>query len=127
MEKFILRLFSEQLETYIEGFHKEQVNANLLRGKGEISDVRVKVKPVNDILKSYTSRVELSSIYISKLSFNVTSLRNIKKAPIEIFIDELHIVLVEPLEHSTMNEAAWPELAKNIIERANKRGSYGLI
>jgi len=127
MEKFILGLFSEQLENYIEGFHKEQVNANLLRGKGEISDVRVKVKPVNDILKSYTSLVELSSIYISKLSFNMTSLRNIKKAPIEIFIDEVHIVLVEPLEHSGMNEAAWPELSKQIVDRAKKQGSYGLI
>jgi len=127
MEKFIIGLFSEQLETYIEGFHKEKVNANLLNGKGEISDVRVKVKPINDILKTYTSLVELSSVYISKLSFNVTSFRNIKKAPIEIFIDEVHVVLVEPLENDLTSEAAWPELAKLIVEKAKKKGSYGLI
>lgn len=75
MEKFIIGLFSEQLSTYIHGFRKEQLNANLLNGKGEISDVKIKVQPVNDILKRYTSLVELSSVYLSKLNFNVTSFR----------------------------------------------------
>eukprot|EP00557_Chaetoceros_sp_GSL56_P010386 CAMPEP_0176478374 /NCGR_PEP_ID=MMETSP0200_2-20121128/1149_1 /TAXON_ID=947934 /ORGANISM="Chaetoceros sp., Strain GSL56" /LENGTH=1917 /DNA_ID=CAMNT_0017874301 /DNA_START=31 /DNA_END=5784 /DNA_ORIENTATION=+ len=127
MEKFIIGLFSQQLETYIEGFRKEQVTANLLNGKGEISHVHIKVKPVNDILKRYTHLVELSSVYISKLSFNVTSLRNIKKAPIEIYIDEVHVVLVEPLEYCGPNDASWPILAKSIVEKAKKKGPYGLM
>lgn len=127
MEKFIIGLFTQQLETYIEGFRKEQVTANLLNGKGEISHVHIKVKPVNEILKRYTHLVELSSVYISKLSFNVTSLRNIKKAPIEIYIDEIHVVLVEPLEYCGPNDASWPILAKSIVEKAKKKGPYGLM
>lgn len=127
MEKFIIGLFTQQLETYIEGFRKEQVTANLLNGKGEISHVQIKVKPVNDILKRFTPLVELSSVYISKLSFNVTSLRKIKKAPIEIYIDEIHVVLVEPLEYTGPNDASWPILAKSIVEKAKKKGPYGLL
>jgi len=127
MEKFIIGLFSEQLETYIHGFRKEQLNANLLNGKGEISDVQIRVKPINDILKRYTNLIELSSVYVSKLSFNVTSFRYIKKAPIEISIDEVHIVLQEPLDYSGPGETAWPELAKAIVEKAKRHGGYGLI
>ena len=127
MEKFIIGLFSQQLETYIEGFHKEQVNANLLNGKGEITDVQAKVKPINDVLKTFTNLIELQSLFISKLSFNVTSLRNIKKAPIEIYIDEVHLVLIEPLEHELPPETMWPTLAKQIVEKSKRKGNYGLI
>jgi hypothetical protein len=135
MEKFIIGLFSEQLSTYIHGFRKEQLNANLLNGKGEISDVQINVKPVNDILKRYTSLIELSSVYLSKLNFNVTSFRHIKKAPIEVAIDEVHIVLVEPLQSqgpgtsawNTLN-LSWNEIAKQIIlQKANKSAPYGLL
>lgn len=127
MEKFIIGLFSQQLETYIEGFHKEQVNANLLNGKGEITDVQAKVKPINDVLKTFTNLIELQSLFISKLSFNVTSLRNIKKAPIEIYIDEVHLVLIEPLENELPPETMWPTLAKQIVEKSKRQGNYGLI
>ncbi len=127
MEKFIIGLFTEQLSTYIKGFNKDQVNANLLNGKGEVKDIHVNVDPINELLRQYTNLVELSSVYVSKLSFNVTSFRNIKKAPIEISIDEVHVIVVESLAYQAFNEFSWPELAKSIVEKANKNGPYGLL
>ena len=129
MEKFIIRLFSEQLETYIHGFRKEQLNANLLNGKGEISDVQVKVEPINEILRQYTSLIELSSVYLSKMNINVTSFRQIKKAPIEISIDEVHIVLVEPLLYpfAGQDHKSWMEQSTAVVEKAKKSGPYGLL
>jgi len=125
MEKFIIGLFSEQLETYIHGFRKEQLNANLLNGKGEISDVQIRVKPINDILKRYTNLIELSSVYVSKLSFNVTSFRYIKKAPIEISIDEVHIVLQEPLDYSGPGETACQNWQRRLWKRRSAMGAMG--
>ncbi len=127
MEKFIIGLFTEQLSTYIKGFNKDQVNANLLNGKGEVKDIHVNVDPINELLRQYTNLIELSSVYVSKLSFNVTSFRNIKKAPIEISIDEVHVIAVESLAYQGWNEFSWPELAKSIVEKANKNGPYGLL
>lgn len=128
MEKFIIGLFSEQLSTFIHGFRKEQLNANLLNGKGEISDVQIKVQPVNAILRRFTSLVELSSVYVSKLNFNVTSFRQIKKAPIVITIDEVHIMVVEPLSKEPYeSKQTWPELAQAIVKSTLAQGPYGII
>lgn len=127
MENFIIGLFSEQLSTYIHGFKKEQVNASLLSGKGEISEVQVKVEPINEILESIIPFVKLASVYVSKLSFNVKSVRNIRKAPIEIAIDEVHIVLLERMKFNVPSEQMWNEMAKSLVEKAKKSGSYGLI
>jgi hypothetical protein len=125
--EYIISLFSEQLSTYIHGFSKEQVNANLLSGKGEISEVHVKVEPINEIIETSLPFIEFSSVYISKLSFNVTSIRQIRKSPIEISIDEIHVVLVERLKFTGYSEQTWKEVAKSFVEKAKKSGSYGLI
>ena len=117
MENFIIGLFSEQLSTYIHGFRKEQVNANLLSGKGEISEVHVKVEPINDIIKDFIPYIKLASIYVSKLSFNVSSIRNIRKSPIEISIDEVHIVLVERLAYSFSQEM-WNDMTNYYLEQS---------
>ncbi len=127
MENYIIGLFSEQLSTYIHGFRKEQVNANLLSGKGEISEVHVKVEPINEMIETCLPFIEFASVYISKLSFNVTSIRQIRKSPIEISIDEIHVVLIERLKFSGYSEQSWKEAAKSFVEKAKKSGSYGLI
>lgn len=77
-------------------------------------------------MKETTPLVELSSVYVSKLSFNVTSFTNLKKKPIEVSIDEIHILIVEPLSY---NETSYDrdEWNKKIVADALKRGSYGLL
>lgn len=127
MENYIIGLFSEQLSTYIHGFRKEQVNANLLSGKGEISEVHVKVEPINEMVETSLPFIEFASVYVSKLSFNVTSIRQIRKSPIEISIDEIHVVLIERLKFTGYSEQSWKEAAKSFVEKAKKSGSYGLI
>ena len=127
MESFIIGLFTEQLSTYIHGFRKEQVNASLLSGKGEISEVHVNVEPINDLLQNFIPYIKLASVYVSKLSFNVTSIRNLRKAPIEISVDEVHVVLMERLKFTGRSSQVWAEVAKGYVEQAKKSGSYGLI
>jgi hypothetical protein len=128
MESYIIGLFSEQLSTYIHGFKREQVNASLLSGKGEISQVQIKVEPINEILEDIIPSVKLASVYVSKLSFNVTSIRNIRKSPIEVTIDEVHVVFVERLKYKGKSDEQWIETAKTFIEEAKKKSkSYGLI
>lgn len=62
MENFIIGLFSQQLSTFIHGFRKEQVNANLLNGKGEIIDIYINVDPVNDIVRQMNPYFEFSKL-----------------------------------------------------------------
>ncbi len=127
MENFIIGLFTEQLSTYIHGFRKEQVNASLLSGKGEISEVHVNVEPINEVLKDFVPYIELASVYVSKVSFNVTSIRNIRKSPIEISVDEVHVVVTERMKFSGYHGQTWVEMAKGYVEQAKNYGSYGLI
>ena len=127
MENFIIGLFSQQLSKYIWGFNKEQVDASLLSGKGEIREVQVKVEPINDILKEFIPFIELASVYVSKLSFNAPSIRTIRKTPVEISIDEVHVVVVERLTVPNQSDETWLERAKAYVEQAKKSGSYGLI
>ena len=92
-----------------------------------MTDVHANVEPINEILKGYTNLIELSSVYISKLSFKVTSFRNIKTSPIEVTIDEVHIVIQESLHHQDFNWDEWPDIAKKMIEDCNRKGAYGLL
>ena len=57
----------------------------------------------------------------------MTSFTNLKKAPIEISIDEIHIVAVEPLTYTPFDEVSWLSWAKECIEKALRRRSYGLL
>ena len=83
-------------------------------------------KPLNAILKETTPFIELSSVYVSKLGFNVSSFTNLKKKPIEVSIDEVHVLLVEPLSFKKRNWS-WDKWSKKIVADALKRGSYGLL
>jgi len=50
----------------------------------------------------------------------------LKKKPIEVSIDEIHILLVEPLSFKERTWE-WDEWSKKIVTEALKRGSYGLL
>jgi hypothetical protein len=84
-------------------------------------------QPLNDFIATFVQYVELSSVFVSKLSFNVSSFTKLKKAPIEISIDEIHIIAVEPLNYVPFDESSWRGWAKERIEKALRRRSYGLL
>lgn len=81
------------------GFRKEQVNANLLNGKGEIRDVEINCSLLNETLSKMTPFVELETVHVSKLSFHVSSWTNIRKAPILVHVEHVTATVNEPLHY----------------------------
>ena len=79
MEKYVLGFFQEQLSKIIIGFRKEQVNANLLNGKGEIRDVKLNCSVLNQAVVDDLPFVAFEEIHVSRLGFNVTSWANLRK------------------------------------------------
>lgn len=77
----------------------QQVNANLLNGKGEIRDVEINCAVLNDDLRKMTPFIELESVHVSKLSFHVSSWTNIRKAPILVHVEHLTATVKEPLDY----------------------------
>lgn len=128
MERFLLSTFKDTLAQFIVGFHPEQVNANLLVGKGEIINVDLNVDTINSlILSKLTSRIRLKSAQITKLSFNVTSFTNLKKAPIIVKIDEINIMLVEPMEYDVHLQKGLSTTSSTTTKSTPKRRHYGLV
>ena len=132
MEQFVLGIFQEQLAKLIVGFRKEQVNANLLNGKGEITNVSLNCSILNESIAKVSPFFELESVRISKLSFNVTSWTNLKKAPLCVVIEDIHAVIVEPLrfipkdQRRSMKQISRHEY-KETIKSTKQRGSYSLL
>ena len=138
---FCAHLFSPSLNDalclsfqFIVGFRKEQVNANLLNGKGEIKDVSLNCEFLNQILKKVTPFFELESVHVSKLSFHVTAWANLKKAPIVIDIEDVTAVIVEPLgfldrsQRRVAKQISQQELNLLIEQGLHKlRGAYNLF
>ena len=119
---------------FIIGFRKEQVNANLLNGKGEITNVEINCSFLNSHISKLTPFVELERVHISKLSFSVTSWTNLRKAPIIIDVEHVEAYILEPLHYLD------PSLRKTILQvfasqlpellrqgLVAKRGAYNLF
>lgn len=94
----MLGIFQEQLAKFIVGFRKEQVNANLLNGKGEINNVELNCAFLNETISKVSPFIELKHVHVSKLSFHVSSWTNLRKAPIMIDIEHVRAVVAEPLD-----------------------------
>lgn len=112
------------------------MNANLLNGKGEITDVSLNCAALNDLLATVTPFVELESVHVSRLSFHVTSWSNIKKAPILIDIGDIRATIVEPLhfldtqsgKRKGIRQISKKELDQLIAAGKHKlRGPYNLF
>ena len=101
------------------------MNASLLTGKGEITDVELNVSLLNSIIRTHAPFVELESVHVTRLGFNVTSFANINRAPIEILVDEVHAKLVEPLEFEESNFEGYN--VAEYVKKAALRGPYGLF
>ena len=99
MESFVLNLFSDQLEKIIHNFHPSQINANFLSGKGSITNVKLNVDLINDLLKEVAPFLEFTEITLTELRVEVTSYTNLKKAPIVLVIEEIYAKAREPLEY----------------------------
>lgn len=134
----MLGIFQEQLSKVIIGFRKEQINANLLNGKGEIRDVSLNCQMLNETLARFTPYIELEEIHVSRLGFHVTSWTNLRKAPIIVDIGHITAKVQEPLRCLPRHQRRKLEMitekeliAKMLTEgfkplRAGK-GSYGLV
>lgn len=83
----------------IIGFRKEQVNANLFNGKGEICNIDINCSIINEHLRQFTSLIEFERIHISNLSFHVSSWTNLRQAPIRIDLEHVQVTMVEPLHY----------------------------
>ena len=123
-----LLIFSRQ---FIVGFRKEQVNANLLNGKGEIKDVSLNCAALNEHLTQITPFIELETVHVSKLSFHVSSWTNLRKAPILVHIEHLTASVYEPLHYvdrakrRSIRQITREELAEMIRTGLVKaRGAY---
>jgi len=132
MEQFVLGIFQEQLSKFLVGFRKEQVNANLLNGKGEIRDVNINCSVINNLISKVTPFIILESIRVSKLSFNVTSWTNIKKAPICVVVEDVFVTIVEPLSYVDESQRLKcrqmsREEFKKMMEGKKARGPYNVF
>jgi hypothetical protein len=110
------------------------VNANLLNGKGEIKDVELNCKFLNETIQKVSPFFELESVHVSKLSFHVSSWTNLRKAPIVVDIEHVRAVLVEPLhflhkkDRKTIRQITKSELMELIrLGLQSTRSSYGIF
>ena len=121
------------------------VNASLLNGKGEIADLSLNCAAINQELCNIVPFIELDSIHISKVAFQVTSWTNLRKAPIMVDIEHVTINISEPLhyldprkrrrvrqmtvaemEHHFSRLAEEAKKSNTPFNNPNKRGSYSL-
>lgn len=103
MEGFVLNLFSDQLSKILLDFHRRDVDANFLSGKGSIRNIKLNVDLLNDYLNKpphgTVPFLEFTEITLSELRVEVTSYTNLKKAPIVLVIEEIHAEAREPLDY----------------------------
>lgn len=121
----------------IVGFRKEQVNANLLNGKGEIRDVSLNCSFLNQAIARVSPYVELEEIHVSRLGFHVTSWTNLRHAPIIVDIGRITARVQEPLQclpkhqRKRIRMITETELIQMILHDGFKpmrgKGSYGLV
>lgn len=121
------------------------VNASLLNGKGEIADLSLNCAAINQELSNIVPFIELDSIHISKVAFQVTSWTNLRKAPIMVDIEHVTINISEPFHYldprkrrrirqmtvaemeSHFHRLAEEAKKKNApFNNPNKRGGYSL-
>lgn len=131
MTNIIAHITLFRLLKFIVGFHKEQVNANLLNGKGEIKDVSLHCDFLNEKISHITPYIELESVHVSRLSFHVQSWTNLKKAPILIDIEDVTAKVVEPLHYvdrslrRTLRQITKQEFEQMFGKRP--RGAYNIF
>ncbi|EJK75579.1 hypothetical protein THAOC_02693, partial [Thalassiosira oceanica] len=103
MENFVLNLFADQLSRIILDFHRTEINANFLSGKGSITNVKLNVELINDFLNKpphgAVPQLEFTEILLTELRVEVTSYTNLKRAPIVLVIEEIYATAREPLEY----------------------------
>lgn len=133
MEQFVLGIFQEHLSRFIIGFRKEQVNANLLNGKGQITNVALNCAFLNDLVSQVTPFIQFESIHISKLSFHVQSWTNLRKAPILIDMEHITAVLKEPLHYTPrerrrrLQQITQSQLKQLLRQGSTHKGPYNLF
>lgn len=146
MEKFILGMLQEQLGKVIVGFRKEMVNASLLNGKGEITDLNLNCSFINEQLSSMIPYVELDSCHISRVAFQVSSWTNLRKAPIMVDIEHITVHMSEPLHYTfprkrqRIRQMTVSEMEQHFadleaeckrkgrpVSNPNKRGGYNIM
>lgn len=110
------------------------MNANLLNGKGEITDVELNCSVLNDTLTRMTPFLELERVHCARLSFHVTSWANLRKAPIVVDVQDVSVTLLEPLHYHdrTQQKRIRQILTSQLIERIRRglqgtRGPYNLF
>jgi len=118
------------------GFRKEQVNANLLNGKGEIKNVELNCSFLNEQIMRVSPYIELESVHVSKLSFHVSSWTNLRQSPIVIDVEHVTAKIVEPLHwldrkrRNPIRQLTRHEMAQLIKSGAlpkPRTGSYNLL
>jgi hypothetical protein len=113
------------------------VNASLLNGKGEITDVSLNCAFLNEAISRVTPFIEFESIHVSKLGFHVTSWTNLRKAPILVDIEHVTAIIHEPfhfvekskrkrLQMITERELVEMILA-GLFKPARGDGAYGFL
>jgi hypothetical protein len=120
----------------IIGFRKEQVNANLLNGKGEIRDVTLNCSLFNESIARVCPYIRMEEIHVSRIGFHVTSWTNLRKAPIIVDIGHVTAKIQEPLillpldQRQRIQVITESELIQKLAEGFKPfrgSGSYGLV
>ena len=131
----MLNLFSDQLSKVILDFNPNTINANLLSGKGSITNLRLNVDVINEFLNKPPHGtlpfVKFTEIRLSELRVEVTSYTNLKKSPIVLVIEEIHASAVEPMEYhldpANAQKKATPPPPQQQQSSNQARQQYGLL
>lgn len=113
------------------------MNANLLNGKGEITDVSLNCAVINEAVRKVSPLLEFEEIHVDRLGFHVTAWANLRKAPIVVDIGVITAVVQEPLhclprgERKRLQVLTEKELVQLILQGLYKplrgNGSYGFV
>lgn len=113
------------------------MNASLLNGKGEITDVSLNCAFLNEAVSRVSPFIKFESIHVSKLGFHVTSWTNLRKAPILVDIEHVTAIIHEPLgfveksKRKRLQMITERELVElivaGLVKPARGNGAYGFL
>lgn len=95
MDGLIYSVIGKYLTYYIKGLRKDQVNLNFVKGKGELTDIEVNARAVNDLLQ--LPNLQFTKICVNRLRVKA-SLRKLKTKPIVVYADRVTCHMAEPLD-----------------------------
>jgi len=101
MQALVVKALSKYFQIFINDFKKEQFNLSVLQGKGQLNDLNLNERVVQELLL-IPPNMKVIKATCSELVVKMPSFTKINKVPVVLTLSEVHIDLCEPLEVEPM-------------------------